>query len=101
MGAQGPVEVETILARDTVEETMQAYEAGNLQDLPTLKNDATSDSFKQSDQMQRKTHVLLKSLRFITDFHQFRKNPLKRPPKKEHFDVPPAKKRRRVAFADS
>lgn len=113
MGASGPVEVETIIARDTVEEAMQAYEAGNLsvRDLPQVKQEA-----KPEDQQQRKAHVLLKSLRFITDYHYGlkgnrtrdtpqalssipRQSLVKFPPKAEPSSLPPAK-RRKVTFVD-
>eukprot|EP00977_Amphora_coffeiformis_P027985 scaffold34676_cov176-Amphora_coffeaeformis.AAC.14 len=82
MGARGAVEVETIIAQDTVEETMKALEAGDLNKILDFKEDELSSSFKQKDGQNRKTHVLLRSLRFITDYHQFRKNIQKRLPPK-------------------
>lgn len=74
MGAKGAVQVETILAKDSVEEDMKAFEAGELTD-QSAEEDASSSSFKQKDYMQRKTHVLLKSLRFIVDYHRLGNQP--------------------------
>jgi hypothetical protein len=92
MGAKGPVEVETIIARDTVEESMKAYEEGKVTVLPKSKSD--------EDTTDRKIHVLLKSLKFLTDYHQFRKNERKRPPQNDGdpFVVPPTGKKRKVKF---
>ena len=101
MGARGAVEVDTIIAQDTVEETMKAFEAGQLTDIPDSKEDDTLSYVKQRDHQQRKTHVLLKSLRFITDYHQFRKNPQTRPaptPSEDLSHQPPPSKRRKVTF---
>ena len=98
MGAKGAVEVETILAQDSVEETMKAYEGGRLNNILDLAKDFLSS--KPKDQQQRKAHVLLQSLRFITDYHNFRKNLQKRPPPTEPIPMPSKSKRRKVTFAD-
>ena len=104
MGAKGSVEVETIIAKDSVEETMKAYEAGQLTDILDPSQDYSSG--KQKDQQQRKAHVLLKSLRFITDFHHLPKagptnqNHQRRAPPSEAITLPPKNKRRKVAFVD-
>jgi len=80
MGATGRVEVETIVAQNTVEETMQEYEA---QQHRTDKSAAEISSSKEYQ--VAKTHALLKSLQYITEFQSFRKtssraSPLNEPP---------------------
>ena len=100
MGAKGAVVVETIIAKDSVEETMREYEAGELQNVVDLSRDFSSGKQEGQQQQQRKAHVLLKSLRLITDYHQFRKNPQRRPPPTEILPLPPASKRRKVTFAN-
>lgn len=108
MGARGAVQVETILAKDSVEMNIKAYEAGQLQDRDL--GDATPSSDGQKDQQQRKTHVLLKSLRFLTDYHQFSKQPRNSTKqrlialgRKENTSTtkPPPAKRQKVTFAEN
>lgn len=98
MGAKGSVVVETIIAKNSVEETIKAYEAGELQNVVDLSKDFSSEKQEGQQQQQRKAHVLLKSLRLNTDYHQFRKNPQKRPPHSEIVPLSPVSKRRRVTF---
>lgn len=103
MGARGAVEVETIIARDSVEESMRAFEAGQLTDARDAIEDESLSTSKQKDRQQRKTHALLKSLRYVTDYHQFRKNAPKRPPPKPSdalLQQPPSPKRQRVTFEE-
>lgn len=99
LGAQGPVEVETILAKDSVEESMKAFEAGLLNDSQVFQKEEGMSLLGKKDHQERKTHYLLKSLRFITDYHQFRKNPQKRPPPMQSMSEPLEFKRRKVTFA--
>ena len=104
MGARGAVEVETIIAKDSVEETMKAFETGMLNDVYGLKEDESPlSSSKMKDGQNLKAHVLLKSLRLITDYHQFRKNFQKRPlPKTSEVPSrqPQPPKRRKVTFSN-
>lgn len=110
MGARGPVEVETIIAKDSVEENMKAFEAGQLVD-QSMEDSATC-CFKQKDYVQQKTHALLKSLRLITDYHHLSNKPRGKEVKPEEKPTPLKRawseqyslqrpvKRRKVTFAD-
>lgn len=78
MGAKGRVDVETLIARNSVEETMEEIESALQEDggqtlqhiAPALVNgDATALSAK--DYQHTKTQFLLRSLRLVTDYHQF------------------------------
>jgi len=64
MGAKGRVEVETLTAKNTVEELMQEMEVsrscGNKQDPRQMR-----------EHQQQKTKLLLQSVRLLTDYHQF------------------------------
>jgi hypothetical protein len=75
MGAKGRVEVETLLARNSVEETMQEIESAirgerHDEDLDsTLSGLDGLNSLKEYQ--QAKTKIILRSLRLITDYHYF------------------------------
>jgi hypothetical protein len=71
MGATGRVDVETIVAQNSVEETMQQYERDALSHDTTT---TTAAELSESKEYQvAKTHALLRSLRYITEFQSFRK----------------------------
>ena len=106
MGARGAVEVETILAKESVEETMKAFEAGLLNEQDVSQSE-TPSLFKPKDYQQRKAHVLLQSLRFITDYHSFGTKPstddIRMAAKRSGLGpvvMPPLPKRRKITFAD-
>jgi SNF2 family DNA or RNA helicase len=75
MGATGRVEVETIVAQNTVEETMQdmdAFFGGNVEMIERYKysNLQFTTSSKTTEQLS-KTHFLLRSLKLLTDCFYF------------------------------
>lgn len=74
MGSLGRVEVETLVAKNTVEETMQKTDLGLC--IPTSDE---SSRFPQrlgskNEEQRAKTHFLLRSLRLMTDYHSFGQN---------------------------
>lgn len=79
MGAKGQVEVETLIAKNTVEETMKEmdeesrerviHRAGN-----TNNGKRGGAQKEKEEEALSKTHFLLKKLRLITDYHQFANN---------------------------
>lgn len=79
MGAQGRVEVETLIAKNTVEETMREVEQESRKRIihrgDNTKNGKRSSAQKEKDEATlSKTHFLLKKLRLITDYHHFANN---------------------------
>jgi len=75
MGATGRVEVETIIAENSVEETMQKYEAQHRQSQNSNGTALSAAELSSSKEYQAaKTHALLKSLKYITEFQSFRKS---------------------------
>ena len=72
MGATGSVTVETLLAKNSIEETMQDIE-------PLLRGDKQIERASSSpdgthslkEHQEAKTKVLLRSLRLLTDYHYF------------------------------
>ena len=71
MGASGRVEVETIVAENSVEETMQEYERKSSSQSET--GYVPSSRTFSRDYLATKTQALLRSLDYITDFQSFRK----------------------------
>jgi hypothetical protein len=61
MGAHGAVEVDTLIAENSIEETMREMYAS--------KRGAEAEKGNQKEQEVSKTHYLLKSLRLKTDYH--------------------------------
>ncbi|KAL7558179.1 hypothetical protein ACA910_016232 [Epithemia clementina (nom. ined.)] len=72
MGARGRVQVETLVAEHSVEETMADYERS-----ATIKAAADSRTAAElassKDYQAAKTHALLRSLRYLTTYQSFRK----------------------------
>jgi hypothetical protein len=77
MGAKGPVHVETLIAKNTVEETMKALDEQSRQrihhadDTHYGKRSGGRVQKEKEDATISKTHSLLKGLRLITDYHHF------------------------------
>jgi hypothetical protein len=76
MGAKGHVHVETLVAKNSVEETMHYIEsslrgASREADDPECRLSDFRGLGTLSEYQQAKTKILLQSLRFITDFHSF------------------------------
>jgi hypothetical protein len=63
MGATGRVEVETLIAKNSVEETMLSMETSSQKDIPPT-------AIGLREQQQTQTKFLLQSLRLNTDYHQ-------------------------------
>jgi len=71
MGARGAVKVETLVAKNTVEESMQEMEEGKLDwglDNVTPESDGSVHSSAKEYQRER-TRFLLRTCRLITDYH--------------------------------
>lgn len=66
MGAKGKVECETLLAGNSIEETMSEQAANQEDEVEIGRSGSTRD--------QQRLKSLLQSLRFITDHHWFAKN---------------------------
>lgn len=79
MGACGRVEVETLIAQHSLEEEMLEIDtADKLSRKDQYQDSDASDvsangsgKMNENDLQRAKTHYLLKSLNFITDYHQF------------------------------
>jgi SNF2 family DNA or RNA helicase len=63
MGAKGRVEVETLVAKNSVEETMQEFESA--------LNERSVGNVDALDYQRTKTQTLLRTLRLNTDYHRF------------------------------
>jgi hypothetical protein len=76
MGAKGRVEVETLVAKNSVEETMQEFEsalnersAGNVDAFDSSQS--TLIRTNTIEYQRTKTQTLLRTLRLNTDYHRF------------------------------
>ena len=72
MGAKGPVFVETLIAQNSVEETMAKLEKQLENEFDVSEDDiegvrSVADGIKASDYRRAKTHYLLKHLNLITN----------------------------------
>ena len=72
MGAKGPVVVETLIAQNTIEETMAKLEKQLENEFDASEEDvegvrSVADGVKASDYRRAKTHYLLKHLNLITN----------------------------------
>lgn len=67
MGAKGRVDVETLVAQNSVEETMQELESDQLVD---GSNNWAAIKSSRSDYQRTKTQTLLRTLRLNTDYHR-------------------------------
>ena len=68
MGARGRVQVETLVAENSVEETMAEYEQSTFH----RSDDRTAVEMSSSKEyLAAKTHALLRSLRYMTNFQSF------------------------------
>ena len=72
MGAKGPVVVETLIAQDSIEETMAKLENRLENEFDASEDDvegvrSVADGVKASDYRRAKTHYLLKNLNLITN----------------------------------
>jgi uncharacterized protein (UPF0262 family) len=76
MGAKGQVQVETLIAKNTIEETMKDVEKESRE---RIIHQAVAKGGKRISGVQKekeeaslsKTHTLLTNLRLITDYHHF------------------------------
>ncbi|GKZ00035.1 hypothetical protein MPSEU_000956900 [Mayamaea pseudoterrestris] len=76
MGAMGRLEVETIIAKETVEETMENLDALMNEDKVGIgKSVARGESSDLKSDQLSKTHFLLRSLRLLTEYHYFAQTP--------------------------
>jgi len=108
MGAKGAVEVETLIAKNSVEEKMQELERGSHEALYRVDDERSPDlpgfdSRNIKEYQQAKTRALLQSLRLITDYHQFSKSqniPDKAAEKRKCYGPPDTSvtKKRKVTF---
>jgi SNF2 family DNA or RNA helicase len=76
MGAKERVEVETLVAKNSVEETMQEFESavnersvGNVDAFESLQSSLIGTN--STEYLRTKTHTLLRTLRLNTDYHRF------------------------------
>jgi hypothetical protein len=77
MGAKGRVEVQTLLAKNSVEETMQEIES-SIRDVDNHEETGLSDLqglTSLAEYQQAKTKILLQSLRFNLDYHGIASTP--------------------------
>jgi hypothetical protein len=76
MGAKGQVQVETLIAKNTIEETMKEVEKESREriihfaDTKGCKRVGGAQKEKEEASLS-KTHMLLTKLRLITDYHHF------------------------------
>jgi hypothetical protein len=72
MGAKSAVEVETLFAENTVEETMEELERGTKME-STIDDDLNASKSKPNatDYERMKTRHLLQSLKLMTNYHRF------------------------------
>jgi hypothetical protein len=74
MGAKGGVEVDTLIAQNSVEETMRGFDKLAHEETTSEVDVPRNGSINQVELQRSKTKHLLLSLRFITDYHAFAKH---------------------------